>query len=468
MLKQLRNKKTAKKVWIFLAVIIVPAFILWGSGSMSRGKDQAQFAGKLFGRNVPFTELRDAIDAVRTQGIMQFGEKFPEVEKYMNLESQAWDRLILLAEAKKRRAKATDAEVIKLIESYSFFQRNGVFDQKIYSELLQYVFRIQPRAFEEQTRQNIMLSKLYDQITANITVKQEEIKDEYLKANQEISINYIAALPADFAKDIAPSDQEIKEYFSSNQLNFKQPLSYNLEYVTADSVDKIKEFASKLSKQTDFVKIAEEMKLEIKETGLFAQSEPIPQIGWSPEILNLISNLQVGEFSQGVHLDKSYYMFLMKEKKEAFIPEFDKIKDKVKDALIKERSAKLAREKIDQALDKLKEAKQADVSSEVFLKLAKELGIKSESSAPFKFGSYIEGVGASDNLWLAASALKEGESSSIISIPSGFYIIGLKSKPPIDELKFQAEKDELNKKLLSQKKQEFFAKFLEELKKKIQ
>ena len=40
MLRALRNKKTAKKVWIVLAVIIVPAFVLWGSGSLLRSKEE--------------------------------------------------------------------------------------------------------------------------------------------------------------------------------------------------------------------------------------------------------------------------------------------------------------------------------------------------------------------------------------------------------------------------------------------
>jgi hypothetical protein len=49
---------------------------------------------------------------------------------------------------------------------------------------------------------------------------------------------------------------------------------------------------------------------------------------------------------------------------------------------------------------------------------------------------------------------------------SGFYIIRLKSKIPIDEKKFTEEKEEFTKKLLVQKKEEYFTKYLEELKRK--
>ena len=97
MLKKLRNKKTAKKVWIILAILIIPAFVLWGSGSLIRSKQEATYAGRIFGRNISFLEYRDALDAVKNTAIMQFGDNFPEIEKVLNLESQAWMRIILLS-----------------------------------------------------------------------------------------------------------------------------------------------------------------------------------------------------------------------------------------------------------------------------------------------------------------------------------------------------------------------------------
>ena len=466
MLKQLRNKKNAKKVWIVLAIIIVPAFVLWGSGSLTRNRDETKFAGKIYGRNIPFTELRDNIDAVRHQAIIQFGDSFSEMEKYLNLESQAWERIIVLQEAKKRRIKATDQEVVNLIESYPFFQRNGQFDQKIYEEILHYSLRTQPRIFEEETRRNLIISKLYNQVTEGIKVTDEEVRDSFLKANEELSVNFIAGLLADFAKNITPTDQEIKDYFSKNPLNFKQPLSYNVEYIASDSENKIKEALTFLNKKESMDKTAKSLGLTFKETGLFSQTDPIPGIGWSPEILNIVDGLKAGEYSQALHIDKNYYVLRLKEKKGPYVPDFEKIKDKVKDTLAKETASKMAKEKTEAALNKLKEARSKNEKSVDFDKCAKEFGLKSEATAFFKFGSYIEGIGASDKLWLTAKALKDDEFSDIISLPTGYYIIKLKAKNPIDEKKLEKDKADLGKKLLSEKKQEAFGRFMDELKKK--
>ncbi|OGX40742.1 MAG: hypothetical protein A2984_01295 [Omnitrophica WOR_2 bacterium RIFCSPLOWO2_01_FULL_41_12] len=459
MLKELRKKKNAKKVWIILSIIIVPAFILWGSGSLIRSKEEATFAGKIAGRKISFLEFRDAVDATRNQAIMQFGDNLPEIQKYVNLEAQAWERLILLNEAKRRKITASNREVIEQIEDYPFFKTSkGQFDNRLYSQMLQYTFHTQPRIFEEQTRQNLMLAKLYKEVTNSASLTEQEIQDEYQKGNEEISIYYISSAISDFAKDIAPKEEELKDYFTRNSIQFKQPLSFNVEYLAAESEEKIRDFA-RGTKDTN---------LSWKETGWFSQTEAIPGIGWSPQISNIISKLETGKYSAIIQLDKNYYIFRLKERKEPHIPEFENIKDKAGQAFIKDKSKAIAKAKIEDCLKGLKELSQKNPKAVDFDKTAKEFGLKSGATGLFKFGSYIEGIGASDSFWLKARGLKEGEFSQIMEEPAGFFIIKLKEKTQFDEKKFLNEKLQFMQKLLDQKKQEYFVKFIEGLKRKAQ
>ncbi|PIP20745.1 MAG: hypothetical protein COX40_03010 [Candidatus Omnitrophica bacterium CG23_combo_of_CG06-09_8_20_14_all_40_11] len=507
MLKRLRKKKTAKKIWIILIILILPAFVFWGFGSFMRSKQETTYAGKISGRKVSELEYKDALDAVRNQAIIQFGDNLSEIEKKLNLESLVWDRLVLLAEAKKRKIKTTDQEVIELIQSYPFFQtKKGQFDNQIYSQMLRYEFRTQPRIFEEQTRSTLILSKLYKEITGNLNLNEEEIKKEYQKLNEQINLYYIASLPSDFIKDITATEEEIKDYFIKNSFQFKQPLSFNIEYISLASEDKnetaikdkIRKLALRLSKKEDFTNAAKELNLEVKETGLFSQTDPMPGIGWSPQILSLISKLKIGEFAPPIYIDKYYYILRLKERKESHIPDFERIKDKVKEAFIKEKAKDTAQQKIEDALKELKTAyktnptgialpipikeganptgialpipikERANPKSIDFDKIAKIYGLKSGSTNFFRYGSYIEGIGASDNFFTAAVDLKEDAHSGIIEMPSGFYIIKLKSKIPVDENKFREEKPEFAKKLLLQKREEYFSRFLQELKRKAQ
>ncbi|MEK6527793.1 MAG: SurA N-terminal domain-containing protein [Nitrospirota bacterium] len=223
MLKFLRNKKTAKKVWIGLAIIIIPAFALWGFGGSSRSKEETASVGKIFGHSISITEFKESLSAVKTFALMRFGDKLPEIEKYLNLEAQAWERLVLLHEAMTRKINVSDKEVITTIQSTPYFQDKNGFSNKTYNETLRYTFRVQPRIFEEQTRQNLILTKLYEQITKNVKLNDEQIRQEYLKTNQELNIDYIAGLFSDFAAKIKPSDKESADFFEKNKALFKEP-----------------------------------------------------------------------------------------------------------------------------------------------------------------------------------------------------------------------------------------------------
>ena len=181
MLKILRNRKTAKKIWIGLGIIILPAFVFWGFGGAMRDKNDKGYIGKISGKKITTLEFRDSVSAVRNTAIMQYGENIQEIEKKLNLEAQAWQRLALLEAAKKLKIKASDQEVIKQVESYPFLMRQGRFDSRTYNDLLKYVFHTQARAFEEQTRQNIIISKLYGKITNGVTISDNEVREGYIK-----------------------------------------------------------------------------------------------------------------------------------------------------------------------------------------------------------------------------------------------------------------------------------------------
>jgi peptidyl-prolyl cis-trans isomerase D len=476
MLNKLRNKKTAKKIWIILSIMVLPAFLFWGFGSFVRSKRETAYLGKISGKNVTSLEYKDSLDAVRSRALIKFGDSLSEIQKYLNLESEAWNRLILLSEARKRKIRINDKEVIETIKNYPFFQKNGQFDNKIYLEMLRYVFYSQPRAFEEQTRQDLLLSKLFQEITSKITVTEEEVKEEYRRLNEQTSLYYISALYSDFAKNIAPSDEEINDYFKNNGFKFKEPLSYNLEYLSFDSENQpeetiksnIRSILTRLNKKEALHNVAKSFGIEIKETGLFRQADPIPGIGWSGQILSLADKAKTGDYFPPVKMDKYYYILRLKAKREPFVPNLETIKEKVKEALINDRAKESAKQKIEEAIKDLKAKYQSDPKSADFSEIAKLFSLTSGSTELFKYGSYIEGIGASDKFFTQAKELKDGGFSEIIDMPFGYYVIRLNTRIPIDESKFAGEKNEFTQKFLLQKKDEFFAKFMEELKGKTQ
>lgn len=463
MLKILRSKHMRKRVFLALAVIIIPAFTFWGFSTAFRGKREAIYAGRISGRAVTVLEYKDALEAVRDLALIQLGDKFNEMSQYLNLESQAWDRLALLREANRLKIKVSDQEVVNAITTSPLFMHKGKFDEHLYKEILHSYFHITERNFEEHIRQTLAIERLYSKVVSQVTASGEEMKQEYRKANEEVSVNYIAAIPADFAKDINVSDPEIQDYFKNHTNDFIQPPAFSLEYAADDSVDKLKLIAPGAANSEDFKRRVQQAGLEVKETGNFNITDSIPGIGWSPQILTVLVKMKPGETVGPINVDKSFYLIRLKERKDSTIPELDAVKDKVKEALIKQKSNELAKEKIAQCYDKIQSAIKAG-SQEIDLNTpARELNLKNNSTPPFKFGGYIEGIGTSDNFWLACVSLKEKEISSIIQIPTGFYILQLKSRTPLDEKKFEEDNKSFSILVLEQKKQAQFSAYLQGL-----
>lgn len=209
MLKQLRKRKTAKRILWTLAIIIIPPFIFWGTGGLLREKGKnINYAGKIFGRKVGFSEYENSLLAVKTQLFLQYGENFEKIEQYLGLSQRAWERLILLSEAKRRRIKIQDNEVVKTVESMPFFQKNGIFDKKIYDYILRYIFKLPTRLFEENLRDSLAISKLYESITTAVNISDENVRTEYEKENKQIDEEKFAKERADFKDKLLTREKE--------------------------------------------------------------------------------------------------------------------------------------------------------------------------------------------------------------------------------------------------------------------
>ncbi len=466
MLKQLRDKKTARKIWIVLAVIIVPAFVLWGSGSLMRDSRKEEFAGILFGRKVSLDEFRAALLATRNQLVMQYGRQAAQAFPEMNLETAAWERILLLGEARKRSLRVSDKEVIEALVKIPFFHDTEGFNEKIYQEVLRYDLHLQPREFEEQLRQTLMIAKLFEKVTAQISLSDDEVYSEYRKANEAVTVTYAASLNADAEKEVTADEAALKEYFQANAAAFKIPLSFNLEYAEKSSEGMPDEalrrlsqdMSARLRKKEPFEQIAAANGMQVKETGIFSENDPIPGIGWSPQLAMLIFKAKPGDFLPVVNSEKSLYLIRVKERKEPYIPDFEQARDKVREAFIKERSRELAKKKA--------ETFQKTATGDTFEKTAKSHGLTTATTEPFVFGTYLEGIGASDTFWALGQSLKEGELSPLVPTVTGFYVLKLKSKKPLDEQQYAKDKAEFRAKTLALKKQETFEKFVNELKEK--
>ncbi len=478
MLKQLRKKENAKRVLWILAIIIVPLFVLWGSVSPMRGQGKINYAGKIFGRKVSFEEFNDCLQAVKTQAVLQFGDNFNKVQKFLNLERETWDRLILLHEARKRKIKITNQEVVEAIKKYPLFQRDAKFDPKIYEDVLMYGLHIPPREFEEQIRLSLMFVKLFEDLTKGVKADDRELAEEYKKANEKVRLSYFLFTPALFEKGISADAPSIKDYYEKHKIEFKKPASINIQYLGVDFtsptnpeekrqiLEKVGLAATALQKDADFEKVAKHLGLFVKETGFFSPQGPIPAIGWSNEFLETAFNLKPQEISPPLETPKGIYILKLKEKRDSYIPDLVEVESEVKKILIFEKSSELAQAKAKESLEKIRKIQKANKKID-FAKLAKSFEVELKTTPLFKYGEYIPTIGIAKEFQDAAFSLRDSKDkiSEVISLPAGFCILKLEENQKIDEKKFGQEKENFKKELLDKKKKEAFNSFFQELKK---
>jgi peptidyl-prolyl cis-trans isomerase D len=479
MLKTLRKKDVAKRILYVLAGIIIIAFVFLSPGSIIRSRQTANFAGKIFGKKISFAQYKDSLQAVKNQAIIKFGNNFYKIQKFLNLQKEAWDRLILLYEAKRRRIKVSDKEVVKKIKQLPFLQTNGKFDARLYQNVLNYIFKTPAREFEEQIRQSLMFEKLYEQVTNNVIIDEKEILENYKKENEKIRVSYVRFMTKDFLDEVTLEDKELKDYFSEHSSDFKRPPSVNVQYIglqypekptEEDKItiqNKIDEIYSSLEGQKDLQKISKQYSLPIKETGFFSVLDAIPDLGLQFEFNQAAFSLEDNQISKPVQTNKGIYILKLKEKKDSYIPTFEEVKDSVENILKHKKAAELAKNKAKEYLAKFQEVYRSNPNSFNFKKIVEMETLNYAQTPLFKHGEYVPDVGASKEFNEEAFSLKnKTKPFGFVSTQQGTYIIKLEEFIPIDEEKFAKEKEEFKNRLLQKKKDKVFNKFFLELKTK--
>jgi len=483
MLKVLRNKELKRKVIWVVVIIIIISFGLFGTAYLLTGGGQDNYAGKIYGKKIEFKDFEKAFQIVQIQAMMRYGENYNKVREFLNLEAQAWDRLILLHEAKRRKIKVFDDQVVKAIENNAFFQRNGQFDSIVYNEVIKYVFRIQPRTFEESIRENLQMALLFDQETQGITVSPEEIQSEFKRVNEQVQVSYVLVTPDEYKDEKMFDAAAAQQYFEQNKESFQVPSAVNIEYIAvpfdnkADSTpveqstveqaaendksyEKAQAIYDELLVNPDLNAVAAAHSLTVKQTGLFSSDNPDLSLGWSLELLNQVFKMKPEDIQGPFETSTGHVILKIAEKRGAYVPEYDEVKDKVKESYLREQAKEITKTKTAEFRDKIKEMLNRSEIRD-FSKTAKELGLNIEQTPSFNRGQYLPNIGIIKDFENAAFALsEENDISDVIETPKGFCILHLDNFTPavLDQLKTQEE--ELKEKLLSERKNEVFSEYM--------
>jgi len=461
MLKPLRNKKVMKAVMWLLVII----FAAWGVGSVAlSGKS---YAGIVFGKKISLQEYNKSYASVLNRARIMYGDELAKVEKFLNLNSQAWDRIILLRAGAKERIKVPNQQVIERIAALPFFQRNGVFDKDIYNYITTSVLRVTPRDFEESVRGDIIIDKLIYLKTDGAHPSEDEIRQAYIKANQLADISFIVIKDNMFLNEVSIHEAQAKAYYEKHKKELLTPATAGGAYLEFPFNDDKEDaaFAAnsawvKIKKGETLDGIAKEFNLQLKDTGIFPVTLDISSTDIPYPLVLASFGLEKSKVSDVIEGKDRFYILQLGSKKASRRMTFDEARDSVNAVLTDEIASSLSFAQSQNIMNKM----QSQTKS--LEDMAKESNLSVNKLNNVSRNSQVDNMTPAKDFLNESFAVEAGKTAGPIKIPGGWAISRLDSITPLDEESYKRDRDSFASKLTREKENEVFKKWFQEIKQK--
>jgi len=382
MLEDIREKSQGLTAKIILGLIIL-TFAVAGVGSYSNSADTS--VATVNGEAISQQAFNKAYQAQRNRMAQQFGEMFDTLsndENYMaNFRQGVLDNLInekLIDQNSEALAiRVSDLRLKETIRQMPEFQVDGAFDNNRYLAIINQAGFFQSSDFRDylrvemtrrqlsqaliatefnlpyqeklqltlqnQTRDIRFATISAQQFEAGITLTDEEINNYYLtnqarfENKEQVKVDYISLDVADIAKNINVTDEELSRYYQENLTSFttteQRRISHILIEFNADDVDdetaksQAQAVLARLEQGEDFATLAKELSndtfsgenggdLEWLEPGVMEES-------FDEAALALIN---VGDISSLVETSFGYHVLKLTDYKEEAVKDFSEVK----------------------------------------------------------------------------------------------------------------------------------------------
>jgi len=463
MRKLFRSKTFQRWVLIAVVILILPAFVYWGTDVSEKKKIQGKaFIGTIGDKKITLEDFLDARKGTEMHLVMNFmGQKeiLNSVFKDRALINDiTWKRLIMLEAARKQKVNVPNEEVVSFVVSHPYFTQNGVFDQKIYSYLVRQNFQVTEREFEERLRESLAIAKLNEEIVRDVTASDEEALLSYKREFEKGKMSYIHFLNADFEKDAVVSQDDIRKYYHEHINEFIIPDQINFEYMefpfmnTTERdyiIGMAKEMDKKIKdKPAAFEETAKEKNRTVEETGLFFKTALPAKFSFGIMGIEKIFRLKPGEAT--VVTDEtatgSVYLVRVKEKIASSIKKEEEVSSLLEAEVKSEKAKLLAKAKSESVM---KAVKNEGVSLDAAAEKAGTKVLKTELVSRF---DYLPDIGPAYDIADVVFSAKIGSVSGPFETQKGYVLARLDELQEIDKADFDKKKEEYRNKVLGAKK----------------
>jgi parvulin-like peptidyl-prolyl isomerase len=474
----MQTMRSSAKIVFFLVLVAFAGFMIL-QGLLSIFSDPTQ-GGKMAPQGVIGivngveirTDTFESLYRPKAQALYQEDEE-PTDQELEQARNEVWSQLTTLAslslEAEKHGITVTDAEVAEYMKlsppqdllTVPEFQTNNQFDISRYQAWLrQMATSNNPemvyflRNFEDQIRQQVLLSRLQNLVASMVRVTRTEAEEDFVRKNEKVKVKYIFEPQDDFASDsIQIPEPEIIARYEADKESYRKPEQAVLSYVrflktpSESDYDDLKPIADSLYKMAvsgeDFAELA---KAHSEDPG---SGKNGGDLGWfgkgrmvEPFWEATMALKRIDDISSPVKTQFGWHIIKLTGRRPAEKPPAearsaaDSTEYQASHILIK---VEISNATLSQIRDRADNFIQ-DALSGGFNESAGDFGLEVSKTEPFSKGGFIPGLGPIKELSDFAFESKPGEISDAVSSRSEFLVAKLdeiipESYTPLDEVK---------------------------------
>lgn len=218
--------------------------------------------------------------------------------------------------------------------------------------------------------------------------------------------------------------------------------------------------AAQIKTPADLETVAKANGLTVQESTPFAANEPIGGLGAAPEASAQAFALAPNAVSGAVRTADGFAFLTVVETQAPRLPNFDEVKDKVRDDLIGEKAATFAKERAASAGPVLKSAAN-------FVEAAKKLGTEAQTTDFIARGAAVPGIGVSPQIEAVVFKQPAGTVTDPIETPNGTAIVRVVERKEVTPADLTANRDTLRRELQNSRRQSFFSSYMEKAKQRM-
>ncbi|MCK4956808.1 MAG: SurA N-terminal domain-containing protein, partial [Candidatus Cloacimonetes bacterium] len=230
-------RKNASWIIIVLAAVFILSMAIGGITSLFVKKP---FAAEIAGEKISPKDYQQYLETTFANYAQQNDSKQIDEKTRAQLKQQTWnqliDEIIITKAVKQNRIKVTDKEIFEKlknpddqIKSIPQFQIDGNFDQDTYLGYLQQDERF-AAVLENEIRSTLPLEKLYDKIKNEVSITEEDVRQNYIDSNNKAKAKIIY-FDSNKIKNIEITDDELAKHYEETKEDYKKGPARKLRYI---------------------------------------------------------------------------------------------------------------------------------------------------------------------------------------------------------------------------------------------